>query len=108
MKKNRPGTLVTVVAPPEQREALADIVFRETTTIGVRYQDMQRECLDREIVTVDTPLGAVRFKVARRDGARAERVARVRRLRAHRRRARRPGEGRAGGRRAGVAEQTMS
>ena len=66
MKKNRPGTLMTIVAAPEQRTALADLVFRETTTIGVRYQEMARECLDREMVTVDTPYGPVRFKVAAR------------------------------------------
>jgi uncharacterized protein (TIGR00299 family) protein len=68
MKKNRPGTLLTVVAPPELRPALSDVIFKETTTIGLRYYEVDRECLEREIVTVDTPVGAVRFKVARRDG----------------------------------------
>jgi len=68
MKKSRPGTLLTIVAPPDARERLTAVVFRESTTIGVRYREMQRECLDREIVTVETPLGQVRFKVARRDG----------------------------------------
>jgi pyridinium-3,5-bisthiocarboxylic acid mononucleotide nickel chelatase len=68
MKKNRPGTLLTVVAPPELRAKLADIVFSETTTIGLRYQDVERECLQREIVQVETPLGVVRFKVASRSG----------------------------------------
>jgi uncharacterized protein (TIGR00299 family) protein len=68
MKKNRPGTLLTVIAKPEDRERLVDLVFRETTTIGVRYREMDRECLDREMVTIHTPLGAIRFKVARRDG----------------------------------------
>lgn len=66
MKKNRPGTLMTIVAQPADREALVDLVFRETTTIGVRYSEMARECLDRETVVVETPLGSVRFKVARR------------------------------------------
>jgi hypothetical protein len=68
MKKNRPGTLMTIVARPDQRDGLVEIVFRESTTIGVRYQELVRECLDREMVTVTTPLGPVRFKVARRDG----------------------------------------
>jgi uncharacterized protein (TIGR00299 family) protein len=68
MKKNRPGTLMTIVAAPEQRETMTEIVFRESTTIGVRYQELSRECLDREMVTVITPLGPVRFKVARRGG----------------------------------------
>jgi hypothetical protein len=66
MKKNRPGTLLTVISPPDARARLTSLVFRETTTIGVRYRDMQRECLDRESVDVETPLGRVRFKVARR------------------------------------------
>jgi uncharacterized protein (DUF111 family) len=64
MKKNRPGTILTVVAHPEDRARLSDIVFRETTTIGLRYQEVERECLRREILRVDTPLGSVRFKIA--------------------------------------------
>jgi uncharacterized protein (DUF111 family) len=68
MKKNRPGTLLTVVAPPDLRPALADVVFRETTTIGLRFYEVDRECLQRELVTVETPLGAVRVKVAWRNG----------------------------------------
>jgi uncharacterized protein (TIGR00299 family) protein len=68
MKKNRPGTLLTVVAAPDARERLSGIVFRETTTIGIRHREMVRECLDRETVTVTTPVGDVRMKVARRDG----------------------------------------
>jgi len=68
MKKNRPGTLLTVVAVPDGRARMTDIIFRETTTIGLRHYDVDRECLDREIVTVATPIGAVRFKVARHGG----------------------------------------
>ena len=68
MKKNRPGTLVTVIAPPERREAINVVLFTETTTIGVRYQEMQRERLDREMQTLETPIGTIRFKIARRGG----------------------------------------
>jgi uncharacterized protein (TIGR00299 family) protein len=69
MKKGRPGTLVTIVGPPVHRAALTDLVFRETTTIGVRYHETHRDCLDRETVPVATPLGDVRFKIARRGAA---------------------------------------
>ena len=68
MKKNRPGTLLTVVAPPELRTTLSDIVFRETTTIGLRHHEVDRDVLQREIVRVDTAVGAVRFKLAWREG----------------------------------------
>src|SRR5207249_1589166 len=68
MKKNRPGTLVTVIVPPAQLREAADIIFAETTTIGLRHYEVERECLQREIVSVETPLGAVRFKLAWRDG----------------------------------------
>jgi len=68
MKKNRPGTLLTIVAAPDARERLTKMVFRETTTIGVRYTEMERECLDRETTTVHTACGQVRIKVARRNG----------------------------------------
>jgi len=68
MKKNRPGTLLTVIAEPQARAALTSTIFRETTTIGVRYREMSRECLDRETVSVETPGGTIRVKVARRNG----------------------------------------
>jgi pyridinium-3,5-bisthiocarboxylic acid mononucleotide nickel chelatase len=69
MKKNRPGTLVTVLVAPAARNAIADVLFRETTTIGVRYAEWQRECLTREIVSLVTAYGTVRVKVARRGSA---------------------------------------
>ena len=68
MKKNRPGTLLTVIAVPDARERLTTTIFRETTTIGVRYSDTKRECLDRQTTTVETPLGTIHVKVARRNG----------------------------------------
>ena len=68
MKKNRPGTLLSILAPPEAREHLTSIVFRETTTIGVRFTEAKRECLDRETIAVETAFGPVTVKVARRNG----------------------------------------
>ena len=68
MKKNRPGTLVTVIAPVDRRDALAGVLFTDTTTIGVRHQEMLRERLERKIVTVETPCGPIRFKVSARAG----------------------------------------
>ena len=68
MKKNRPGTLLTVVAPPDLKSQMTDVIFRETTTIGLRHYDVDRECLERRIVDVETPIGMVRFKVASRGG----------------------------------------
>ena len=69
MKKNRPGTLVSVLVVPERKDAVVDILFRETTTIGVRFAEWHRECLARETLTLATPFGTVRVKVARRHGA---------------------------------------
>jgi uncharacterized protein (TIGR00299 family) protein len=68
MKKNRPGTLLTVVAPPAHRTAMSGIIFSETTTIGLRYSEVERDCLVREHVDVETPVGRIRMKLAWRDG----------------------------------------
>jgi uncharacterized protein (DUF111 family) len=68
MKKGRPGTLLTILAPPEKRAAICDLVFRETTTLGVRFQDVWRETLDRKWVDVKIAGGTVRIKVATRNG----------------------------------------
>jgi hypothetical protein len=68
MKKSRPGTLVTIIARPSDRQAMTELMFRESTTIGIRYSEVERECLERETVDVSTPIGMVRFKVASRNG----------------------------------------
>ncbi len=68
MKKNRPGTLLTVLAQPADRPALSEVIFRETTTIGLRYQSMERETLDRKTVDVAIAGGTVRIKIAFRHG----------------------------------------
>ncbi len=68
MKKNRPGLMITVLSPPERAGTLADLLFRETTTIGLRIHEARRQVLDREWVSVQTVYGAVRIKVAKRGG----------------------------------------
>ncbi len=66
MKKGRPGVLVSVVAEPSLREATLDVLFRETTTLGVRYQEWERTVLAREQVTVETAYGPIGVKIGRR------------------------------------------
>jgi pyridinium-3,5-bisthiocarboxylic acid mononucleotide nickel chelatase len=68
MKKGRPGVLVTAVAPPAAREAVEEVLFRETTTLGVRRQEWERTTLDRETRTVDTAYGPIRVKIGHRRG----------------------------------------
>ncbi len=69
MKKNRPGLLVTILAEPQNVSQLIDLVFRETTTIGVRTYEVRRKTLARESVPVPTPFGEVRMKISRLNGA---------------------------------------
>jgi len=68
MKKNRPGLEIRLLARPEQAEALADLVFAETTTLGLRISTAERRVLERELVNVETPYGPIRIKVGRRHG----------------------------------------
>lgn len=65
MKKNRPGTLLRVVAPLGDVDSLGEILLRETTTFGLRRHLAERTCLDREIRKVRTRYGTVRVKVGR-------------------------------------------
>lgn len=64
MKKNRAGTLVRVIAKPEDREKLAQLIFRETSTLGLRIYSAERRVQAREFVEIDTPHGKVRMKIA--------------------------------------------
>lgn len=68
MKKSRLGLLVSVIAKPEDADALCNLLFDETTTLGVRIHEARRKTLQREWVTVETNYGPVRVKVARREG----------------------------------------
>lgn len=63
MKKNRPGTLISVIAKPEDQENLARVLLEETTTIGVRMYSADRRVQPRSIIDVETEYGKVRMKV---------------------------------------------
>jgi len=63
MKKNRPGVRLSVICAEEDRRKLAEIIFRETTTLGIRVHRMEREKLDREKTLVETSAGPVEMKV---------------------------------------------
>lgn len=64
MKKNRAGTLFTVIARPEDRESLGRVLLEETSTLGVRMYSAERRVQERTLVTVETGYGPVRMKVA--------------------------------------------
>ncbi len=68
MKKDRPGILLSVLCTPEKGDALAQMLFEQTTTIGVRIYEARRKILERELVSIQTPYGTVKVKVAKRDG----------------------------------------
>jgi uncharacterized protein (DUF111 family) len=68
MKKNRPGQLITVLCKPADREKFSEMLFRETTTLGVRQSSVTRRTLQRESIAVETSLGPIRMKIARLHG----------------------------------------
>ncbi len=65
MKKSRPGILLTVICHPEAVAACETVLFRETSTLGIRHSRQQRSILPREMQTIKTAYGPVRVKVAR-------------------------------------------
>jgi pyridinium-3,5-bisthiocarboxylic acid mononucleotide nickel chelatase len=69
MKKSRPGALLTVLAKMEDANRLTRLIFAETTTLGVRRREEQRQTLSRRWETVDTTWGPVRIKIANMNGS---------------------------------------
>src|SRR5215470_2246327 len=69
MKKNRPGTLLTVLCKPNDAAKLTQIIFAETTTLGVRRREELRQTLTRRWVNASTPWGNVRMKIASMNGS---------------------------------------
>ncbi|AFZ34025.1 UPF0272 protein [Stanieria cyanosphaera PCC 7437] len=74
MKKSRSGILLTVICHPEQAVICEEIIFRETTTLGIRRFSQQRSVLDREIQTITTQYGAVRIKIASQKQEQAKQI----------------------------------
>lgn len=68
MKKNRPGVLLSVLCDAEKKDAMMDLLFVETTTLGVRTYEVIRRSLQRELVAVETPYGKIDVKVATLNG----------------------------------------
>ncbi len=68
MKKNRPAYLLEVICDPKDRTALESILFQNTTTIGIRRQEMQRTKLDRRVVSMQTPWGTADIKCCAPEG----------------------------------------
>lgn len=68
MKKGRPAHTLHALCEPGALERVNRVLFEETTTLGVRYSEWRRACLEREWISVETPYGAVRVKVGRQDG----------------------------------------
>jgi uncharacterized protein (DUF111 family) len=67
-KKGRPASLLTILCPLELQDELTRFLFRETTTLGVRYRSAERAVAERDWAEVDTPWGRVRVKQARYRG----------------------------------------
>jgi uncharacterized protein (TIGR00299 family) protein len=68
MKKNRPATLLTVICPSEKLPSITEFLFSETTTLGLRWREEERARANREILTLQTKHGKIRFKLARWTG----------------------------------------
>ena len=68
MKKNRPGVLLSILCREEQRATLSELLFSETTTLGIRAYEVERRALERRIVTVETQYGPIDVKVAQLNG----------------------------------------
>jgi pyridinium-3,5-bisthiocarboxylic acid mononucleotide nickel chelatase len=69
MKKNRPGSLISILCRPHEREKFLQLLFAETTTIGARSYEVQRRALARETVSVQTQFGPIDVKVVHTNGA---------------------------------------
>jgi len=65
MKKNRPATMISILCEKDKKEVFTELLYTETTTLGVRISEIKRDCLPREIVKIKTEFGEVDIKIAR-------------------------------------------
>ena len=68
MKKNRPATMVSILCETEKREIFTELLYTETSTLGVRIREIRRDCLPREMVKVETEFGKIDVKIAKYNG----------------------------------------
>jgi len=68
MKKNRPAQKLTVLTTEEKQKELEEIIFRETTTLGIRHRQVERSCLQRKYFELDSTVGKVTIKAAYYEG----------------------------------------
>jgi len=68
MKKNRPAAMLSVLCEPEKADELRGMIYAETTSIGIRSSVSERDCLEREIVSVSTVFGPIDVKIAKFNG----------------------------------------
>jgi uncharacterized protein (DUF111 family) len=63
MKKNRPATMISILCEPKNRQKLTELLYIETTTLGIRVREVERECLERKFVKVQTQFGEIDVKI---------------------------------------------
>jgi uncharacterized protein (TIGR00299 family) protein len=68
MKKNRPATMISILCGEDEKAALTEMLYKETSTLGVRVTKIERSCLEREIIKVETEFGEIDVKIAKYDG----------------------------------------
>jgi uncharacterized protein (TIGR00299 family) protein len=65
MKKNRPATMISILCDAKKRQKLTELLYLETTTLGVRVREVERECLERDFIEIETKFGKVKCKLGK-------------------------------------------
>ncbi len=69
MQGGRQGVKLSAMVPPDRQQACTQIIFTETTSVGIRYYQAERQTLDREVIPIRTDFGKIKVKVARQMGS---------------------------------------